>query len=85
MTKIYVIQQYQPYAGYDGEPIAVFDTLEQARKQAELLNKKYADNVNLSDDYFTFRVADENRWDDDHHAYTIKALELNKEIPFLED
>lgn len=81
MTNIYIVKQYQSSEAYLGEPIAVFDTLEKALKQVKKLNKEYAKNVEFGHNYFSFYTIDDFK---DYHAYTIEALELNKEIPFWE-
>lgn len=80
MTKVYIIKQYQPSSDYNGEPIAAFDTLEQAIKQVKKLNDEYSENVEISENYKNFNVDDVC---EDYHAYTIEAIELNREIPYL--
>lgn len=82
--KIFVVKQIQPSAHYDGEPIALFDSYDKAVEQCKKLNKEYLQGVEISDDYYNFEIKEDCCYDN-IHAYIVDCLELNKEIPFLDD
>ena len=70
---IYMVKQYQPTEGYNGDTIYVFSKEEEAVKIARDLNKTYGDNATftLEGDY------EESLNEENCHFYTVEPAQVD--------
>lgn len=74
---IYVVKQYQPQEGYNGEIIYTYTNEEDATQAARNLNKTYGNKCifNMDGDY------EESLDEDNCHFYTVEACIVDNCIP----
>lgn len=78
--KIYVVKQYQPTEGYNGDIIYAYSKEETAIEAARILNKTYGDNCifSMEGDY------EETLNEDNCHFYIVEPVVV-KEQPLPDD
>ena len=74
---VYVVQQYQPQEGYNGEIIYTYTNEEDANQAARNLNKTYGKNCifNMKGDY------EQSLDEEDCHFYLVEACIIDDHIP----
>lgn len=72
---VFIVKQYQSSCDIAGEPVAVFDSLDKAKKRCKELNKEFLSGVDFLDDDspFSAYVGDNEDW----HYYIIESFILN--------
>lgn len=83
MNKVYVVKQYQPSEGYNGEPIYIYEDEESAKQCTRNLNKTYSTGCIISNegDFENYISLD----DDSYHYYDYESMNIDKEIPVVDD
>lgn len=76
-TCIYVVKQYQPQEGYNGEIIYTYTNEEDANQAARNLNKTYGNKCifNMDGDY------EESLDEENCHFYLVEACVIDDHIP----
>jgi len=76
-TCIYVVKQYQPREGYNGEIIYTYNNEEDATQAARNLNKTYGDKCifSMDGDY------EESLDEENCHFYIVEACAIDDHIP----
>lgn len=77
LKTVFIVKQYQPEENYMGHPCAVFDTYEEAQKEARDLNVRYGKNIVLDEDGNFCEIC-EDAYEEDYHYYEVEEFTLNR-------
>lgn len=77
MDTVWVVKQYQPDEGFNGEPVYIYTDEDTAIQCARNLNKTYSTGCTLTVDGDLDETLDENCY----HYYDIEHMKLNEELP----